>query len=362
MQINQFIPSITPGDAVSNDALAIRSILRKNGYKSIIYAKFIHPWMLPYARPYFLYRGNKDNILIYHFAVGGFKFSDFILNLPDFKILKYHNITPPAYFENYDAHSYFICQKGQNELSEFKDHFDLGIGDSSFNCLALKRVGFDRTYVLPILLDFSKYAKYDTKLDHKLKSSNLTKIIFVGRIAPNKRQEDVIKAFDHYQKNFNRFSMLYLIGQKQIKPYLHELEELIQKLELSNNIIFTGKVSEGELNTYYRNADVFVCMSEHEGFCVPLVESMFFNIPIIAYDSSAIKDTLGNAGILFQEKNFEVIAQNIHKILEDESFREQIIEKQKIRLFKFQAYTIERKLLQIISEIQSLKNLKMEIP
>jgi glycosyltransferase involved in cell wall biosynthesis len=362
MQINQFIPSITPGDAVSNDALAIRSILRKNGYKSIIYAKFIHPRMLPYARPYFLYRGSKENILIYHFAVGGLKFSDFILNLPDFKILKYHNITPPEYFENYDAHSYFICQQGLNELSEFKDHFNLGVGDSPFNCLSLKRVGFNRTFVLPILIDFSKYARYNETLENMLKSSNSKKIIFVGRIAPNKKQEDVIKAFNHYQKKFNPFAMLYLIGKKQIKPYLKELEELIQKLDLSNNIIFTGKISESELNTYYRNADVFVCMSEHEGFCVPLVESMFFNIPIIAYDSSAIKDTLVNAGILFQEKNFEVIAQNIHKVLEDALFREQIIDKQKVQLVNFQVYTIEQRLMQIIGEIHSLKNLKMGIP
>ena len=103
-------------------------------------------------------------------------------------------------------------------------------------------------------------------------------------------------------------------------------------------------------------------MSEHEGFCVPLVESMFFNIPIIAYDSSAIKDTLGNAGILFQEKNFEVIAQNIHKVLKDSSFREQIIEKQKMQLIKFQANTIELKLMQLIGEIKSLKNLKVGIP
>jgi len=355
MEINQFIPSLTPGDAASNDALAIRAILRKNGFKSNIYAKFIHPRMLWYARPYFLYRGNRQNISIYHFAIGGLQFSDFILKLPDIKILRYHNITPPEYFEKYDSKLSFICRKGLIELKGFKRHFVLGMGDSSFNCLAMEHEGIGKTEVLPVLIDFSKYAEYDKELNRKLGGSDSKKIIFVGRIAPNKKQEDLIRVFDHYHRKFNPNSTLYLIGQKQIAPYVHELEELVTTLGLSDTVVFTGKVSDKEVNTYYRNADVFVCLSEHEGFCVPLVESMFFNIPIIAYESSAIKDTLGEAGILLQEKDAESIAKLIVRVTEDSSFREEIIKRQKKRLPVFQSDCIEQKLMKIIHEIQDSK-------
>jgi glycosyltransferase involved in cell wall biosynthesis len=180
----------------------------------------------------------------------------------------------------------------------------------------------------------------------------ISKIVFFGRIAPNKKQDDIIRIFDHYHRKFNPSSALYLIGQKQIKPYVQELEELVQTLGLSDNVVFTGKITDKELNTYYRNADVFVCMSEHEGFCVPLVESMFFNIPIIAYDSSAIRDTLGDASILLQNKEAEPVSRLIDKVTKDRSFRQEIIEKQKKPLPVFQSDTLKRKLMKVIREIQ----------
>lgn len=353
MQINQFVPVLSPGDATSNDALAIRTILRKNGYTSNIYAKYIDPRMLLYARPYLLYRGDKENIAIYHFAVGGLKFSDFILRLPDIKILKYHNITPPEYFEKYDEHSRFLCQNGLSELKEFKDHFVLGLGDSPFNSRAMEQAGIENTCVLPVSIDFSKYAGYDEKLDRSLKMSEVKKIIFVGRIAPNKKQDDLIRVFDYYNRTFNQNSRLYLIGQKQTRPYVRELEKLIRELGLSEKVVLTGKVSDKEVNAYYRNADLFVCLSEHEGFCVPLVEAMFFNIPVIAFDSSAIKDTLGDAGVLLQNKDAESIARLMNRVIGDEQFREGIIEKQKERLPAFQSGTIEDKLMHIIGEIKA---------
>jgi L-malate glycosyltransferase len=355
MQINQFVPVLSKGDATSNDALAIQSILRKNGYTSNIYAKFIDPRLLRYARPHFLYRGDSRNIAIYHFARGGLRFSDFVLKLPDSKVLKYHNITPPKYFEKYDDHLVFLCQKGLNELKNFKDHFVLGLGDSPFNCQAMGEAGIRKTSVLPISIDFSKYARYDVRLDHALRRSDAKKIIFVGRFAPNKKQDDIIRVFDYYNRKFNPDSRLYLIGQKQIRPYVKELETLVRDLGLSETVILTGKVSDKELNAYYRNADVFVCLSEHEGFCVPLVESMYFNVPVIAYNSSAIEDTLGKAGILLQNRDIESAAGFINWVIDDDPFRKALLEQQNRRLSVFRPDMVESTLLNIIREIEASK-------
>jgi L-malate glycosyltransferase len=348
VKINQIVPSLNFGDAVSSDVIAIRDALQKKGYESDIYAKLIHPKVIKQAKHLSLYHGNPSNILIYHFAVAGRDVTDFVKNLPDKKILLYHNITPAEYFYNYDDVLYDLCSRGRKELAGLSKHFEMGLGDSTFNCMELEKLGFKCTSTLPILIDFKKYEVFDEKLDSKLKQNGKKKIIFVGRIAPNKKQEDVIKTFYFYCKYINKSSTLYLIGRREINPYVKQLEELVETLELSENVVFTGVLNDNELNSYYRNADVFLCMSEHEGFCVPLVESMHFDLPIVAYNSSAISETLGNSGILLNEKNYVLSAELLNVLIEDSSFREAIIKNQRKKLSDYSKNKIEGRLFEII--------------
>lgn len=348
MKINQIVPSLSFGDAVSSDVIAIRDTLQKKGYESDIYAKLIHPKVIKQAKQLSLYHGNPSGILIYHFAVAGRDVTDFVKNLPDRKILLYHNITPAEYFYNYDDVLYDLCSRGRKELAGLSKYFETGLGDSTFNCMELEKLGFKCTSTLPILIDFKKYEVFDEELDSKLKQNGKKKIIFVGRIAPNKKQEDVIKTFYFYCKYINKSSTLYLIGRKEIAPYVKQLEELVKTLGLSENVIFTGVLGDNELNTYYRNADVFLCMSEHEGFCVPLVESMYFNLPIVAYNSSAISETLGNSGILLKKKDYVFSAELLNVLIEDSLFRESVIENQRKRLNDFSKNKIESKLIEVI--------------
>lgn len=351
MQINQIVPSLNYGDAVSSDIIAIRDVLRKYGYDSNIYAKFIHPRVLKHAKQLSLYKGDSSNILIYHFAVAGREVTEFVKKLPDNKILIYHNITPAEYFYDYDDILYSLCIRGREELRDFSKYFKLGIGDSAFNCKDLEKEGFGSTVVLPILIDFNKYKGFNEELDKKLKDDDNKKILFVGRIAPNKKQEDVIKTFYFYNKYINNSSSLFLIGRKEVIPYVEQLQNLVKKLDLSRSVIFTGGVSDKELYTYYRNADVFLCMSEHEGFCVPLVESMYFDLPIVAYSSSAVPETLGNSGVLVNNKNYVEIAELLNILFDDETFREKIIKSQRERLKDFENAYIEQKLIGIVENL-----------
>src|SRR5690606_23268712 len=172
-----------------------------------------------------------------------------------------------------------------------------------------------------------------------------------GRIAPNKKIEDVIKSFFCYNNFINRKSRLFLVGLLFLDKYNQELTNLINRLDLGNCVIFTNKVSILDLKTYYALSSAFICMSEHEGFCVPLLESMYFELPILAYNSTAIPFTLEKSGILLNAKKYEEIAEMINLIVEDSKMRNQLIKRQKERLHDFSPDNIKTKLKEILETV-----------
>jgi len=230
MEVHQIMTGINYGDAVGYDAITIMGFLRENGFNSNIYAKYIHPKMNRYARQLQEYEGDESNIIIYHFALAGEDVTDFVINLPDTKILRYHNITPPEFFKKYDSNLEYLCSKGFKEIKEIYSCFHLGVGDSEFNRLELMRYGFTRTDVLPICYDFHKLNGFQGK---KIQDGHIN-ILFLGRVSPNKRFEDIIQIFYYYHKFINNNSKLYLVGNKQVSAYLEELEGLIYRLGLKD--------------------------------------------------------------------------------------------------------------------------------
>lgn len=343
MEIHQILPTISPGDAIGNDVIEIRNILRKWGYKSDIYAQNIHPKMSKIAKKYIAYKkvSSKDNILIFHFSIGS-EVSDFVKTLPDKKIMIYHNITPHKYFIGINDYLANLLKNGRNELKSFAGITDLALGDSEYNRLELQELGFENTGVLPILVDFEKYNNPNHKLLEKYRDDYMN-ILFVGQISPQKRQGDIIKAY-YYYKCINPKSRLFLVGNYEgSEKYYKQLQELIRKLKLKD-VHITGIVDFKDMVAYYKLADIFLCMSEHEGFCVPLLESMYFKIPIIAYNSTAIPYTLGDSGILIKKKNYEEIAEMINLLVEDIDLRNKIIKKQNERLKDFDKKKVEKNL------------------
>jgi glycosyltransferase involved in cell wall biosynthesis len=332
--IHQMLPDFSYGDAIGNDVLGIQKVLRGWGLDSEIYAQHVHPQLAGSARPYWEYQevSGFNRLLIFHFSIGS-EVSEFVRRLPDRKILIYHNITPPHFFRGINPEVERRCALGLEELKLLAPHFDLALGVSEYNRQELERVGFKKTGVLPIFLDFKDYyLAPDETLKKDLTDDRIT-ILHVGRIAPQKKIEDLIRVFYLFQKRHRPDSRLILVGTDSgMRNYGQALRQMTEELGLREKVLFAGFATFRELITYYSKARAYLCLSEHEGFCVPLMESMFFGLPVIAYLTGGIPETLGGAGIGLKEKNWEEIAECLALVIEDPSFRETIIAGQKERL------------------------------
>lgn len=350
-EVHQILPSFSYGDAIGNNALEIRDVLRKWGYKSDIYAEHAHPKMSKFAKNFYEYKkcSSPDNILIFHYSIGS-EVSRFVKTLPDKLILIYHNITPHHYFMGINDGLAHLVKGGKETLPSFNGKAILALGDSEYNRQELAELGFKNTGVLPIIIDFEKYDIEPNRRLMRKYGDGYVNVLFVGRIIPNKKYEDIIKAFYYYKKGINPRSRLFLAGSYEgTERYYRQLQDLIRRLRLED-VYFTGHTDFRDLVTYYKLADILLCMSEHEGFCVPLLESMYFKIPIIAYNSTAVPYTLKNSGVLINQKNFEEIAEMMNILVEDEKLRSTVIKKQEKRLKDFEKSEIERTLKSYIKD------------
>lgn len=335
-RVVQLTPTISYGDAVSNDVFAMSEVLSSLGYENVICAiaaaekvkcKALTPDKLTIT---------KNDVLIYHMSIGS-ALSELVINAQaKRKIMVYHNITPAEFFDGVSEGIASGCRQGRNELKELSVVIDYAICDSEYNREELVALGYKDTAVLPIVFDKAEYleTKPSESILEKYRDTT-TNILFVGRIAPNKKQEDVIHSFCLYNRHINPKSRLILVGAVvETESYREALDEYI----LSNgikNVIFSGHVSFADILAYYRAADLFLCESEHEGFCVPLLEAMTFDIPILAYSSCAVPYTMGKSGVLFTEKEHTEIAEAIDILVTDEKFREKVISSQRKRLEDF---------------------------
>ena len=338
MTIIQTLPVLAYGDAVGNDTVTLKKGLIEMGYKTEIYAGHVdHRYGDDMAKTFNKMPAVKpDDIVIHHMAIGD-PCNMKIAKLKCKKVLIYHNITPPELIEAYNAPAAQGCRIGLDELKKMADKFDYAIADSEFNKQDLIRAGFKcKIDVLPILIAFKDYETTPAQKVIDNYNDGVTNILFTGRIASNKCQEDVIRSFALYQKYYNPNSRLFLVGNENgFENYKRRLQTFTKALGVKN-VIFTGHIKFNEILAYYRLADVFLCQSEHEGFCVPLVEAMFFKVPVIAFDSTAVPETLGAGGIVLKEKNCLETAGVIDRLVKDEELRKTIIENQQERLADFE--------------------------
>jgi len=354
MKIIQMLPTMSYGDAVGNDVLALHNVLVKNGYETGIYAENIDP-RLPeelVKKISEMPKLSKKDVVIWHMAIGtdlNYK----IAKLSARKMMIYHNITPAHFFEPYSSTSCRLCLEGEEQLRYLANKVDYCLADSGYNKQDLIERGgcTGKIDVLPILIPFSDYEKKpDAKVIRKYRNDGYTNILFTGRIAPNKKQEDVIRAFYMYQKYYNPKSRLFLVGSSGgMEAYSNKLKGYVKELELKN-VIFTGHIKFDEILAYYTLADVFLCMSEHEGFCVPLVEAMCFDVPIIAYDCTAIGDTLGGAGIMLSGKDPLEAAGMVDYLMQHPEVKEKVVQGQRERLKYFEHDRIEEQFLNYLRD------------
>ena len=336
--IHQFVAGLARGDAISNEALVMRRIFRGWGYAAEIFceSRYTPPDLRPEtcAVEEAPGRCGADDIALLHLSMGS-RVNDVFRGLSCRKALLYHNVTPPQYFRIVQPSTARDLDLGRQQVRALAGVAAVNLADSRFNASELEAAGYRDVAVLPLILDFgSLEAAPDRRLLAEYADGKVN-VLFVGRGAPNKKLEDVVLAFAALQKYVCRDSRLIHVGSFMgTERYYHALVAMVRELQLED-VVFAGSVPQAALNACYRAAHVFLCMSEHEGFCIPLVEAMIHRVPVMAYAAAAVPETLDGAGILFHGKSYETVAEMIGRVVAPGPFREAVLAGQQARLERF---------------------------
>lgn len=350
--IHQVLSNLAYGDAIGNHAIWIRDKLQAMGFVSEIFARHIAPEMVDQA--YCLSRPESlpsNSALLYHHSIGT-EITPWVCRHHGAKALIYHNITPAGFFEPYRPDFAEICRHGRTELPSLASHFPVSAGDSRFNASELAACGFNDPEVLPLCIDPLHWASPpDERVMTELQDGR-TNILFVGRIVPNKRHEELIYTFKFWLED-DPAARLFLVGTAEVSSfYLECLQELSRRLRVDHAVHFVGRVTDAELHAYYRCASMFWCLSEHEGFCVPLVEAMWFDVPVIAFDATAVGETMDGAGLLITDKSrCDLLAADLFRQVNDQTRRAALIASQRARRAGFLPGNVEPYLKQFIEKI-----------
>jgi glycosyltransferase involved in cell wall biosynthesis len=352
--VHQVLATLGDGDAIGNEVLGIQRVLRSAGYASEIFvetaARRIEP--LTYSYHSLADFTHPDNLLIHHFSLGS-KASRTAYALPDRMTLIYHNVTPPEYFVSFYPALARLCFFGRRELRAYAQRCDLALGASAYNKQELDAAGFARTAVLPAIADFSHLDVPPSELVTKQFDDGWTNILFVGRLVPNKKIEDVIRSFHAYHTHFNPRSRLLIVGsQAGLDRYAGALTHLVTALG-QTQVTLTGQVSNAELTAFYDVADLFLCASEHEGFCVPLIEAFYKQVPVLAYAAAAVPSTMDGAGILYDHKDPMHVATLMEAVLSDADRQDTIVDGQLAALRRLQAKDFDRTLMGFVEQALS---------
>jgi L-malate glycosyltransferase len=354
MRIDQWTPALHRGDAIGDSTLLMCAAFRRWGYESDVYALDGDEDLKDEARPFSAWApGGAEDIVILHYALPS-PLTQALRSQRSKRLLIHHNITPPEFFAGHDPEMVRICGLGRQQLQELAGETELALGDSEFNRRELEAAGFGRTGVLPIYLDFSRYRQAPSPVVcHQLRETGTTNVLFVGRIAPNKRPDDLVRFASYWKKFIAPDIRLLLVGKLPKKRgYFNALQALAYERGFGpQEVIFTGHVPHDDLLAYYRSSDLFLSMSEHEGFGVPLVEAMLLDLPILAYRTTAIPDTLGPAGVQFNEKRFELVAELARELVTNQALRAKVIEGQRKRVADFAPDQVEATLRRHIDSV-----------
>ncbi|MCG6921199.1 MAG: glycosyltransferase family 4 protein [Acidobacteria bacterium] len=353
MRIDQWVPTLHRGDAIGDSARLMRDAFRAWGYTADVYALELDPDLEGDGRRFTEWTaGSAADVVILHYALPS-PLTAALREHRGRRVLLHHNITPPEYFVGWDPEMVRICTLGREELGTLALHVDLGLADSEFNRLELEALGFRRTGVLPIYLDFRRYRERPAPVLRRMLEDGLTNLLFVGRLAPNKRPEDLIRLASYWKHFISPDVRLVLVGKSpRRRAYFDALQALAYEEGFTPwEVVFLGHVSHDDLLACYAAAGVFVSMSEHEGFGVPLVESMLMRVPVLAYSATAVPHTLGGAGVQFTEKSLPEVAEVGHSLVRDDSLRATVLAGQDRRLDAFTPDAVERTLRSYVDSL-----------
>ena len=350
MIVNQWVPAAHKGDAIGDSARRVRRLLREMGHASDVYALTIDDELVDDVRPFEDPSATHGDVTIFHFALPS-PMTERFGRLPHGRILQYHNVTPAAFFAPYDAGLFRLASLARRELATLVGKVDLALGVSEFNRRELDALGFTPTGVLPLAVDLARltHAQSRPALEEAL-GDEFVNFLFVGRIAPNKKIEDHIRLAEHYKRYVDAYYRFIFVGKFDAVPrYYATIRALVSEYRmLDHRFVFTGPVPDAELATYYRKAAVYISLSEHEGFCAPLIEAMAMQVPVLAYAAAAVPETLGGAGVQFAPKDLEYAAELLGVLAFDDDVRRKVIAGQQQRLDAFSDERLVRQLTTLV--------------
>ncbi len=333
MRVDQFVPGFAAHDAIGNHVLQVRSLLRSAGMESDIYGEFIDPRVRGEARPFRECPPGADagRVILYQASTHSSMVPWLVAAAEAGQVVasNYHNITPAAYFARWEPQVAAGMEQARADVGLLAPYVELAVAVSAFNQADLVAAGYRSATVSPLLVDLADYHREPEPrtLAHlrRLQDRGITRWLFVGRIAPNKCQHDVIAAFALYRRLYDADARLTLIGGPTSLRYLRALRRMTVELELDDSVEFLDGVAFRSLLAYFAVADVFVCQSEHEGFCVPIIEAMELGVPVVAHGATAIPETVAGAGVVLDDKDPLVVARAVHEVLDDPDRRRSLI-------------------------------------
>jgi glycosyltransferase involved in cell wall biosynthesis len=323
--VHQFLPTFAGRDAIGAHCLRAQTLLRQAGLDSEIYALDVHDDMRHAAHDARTFEATADAWALYHFSIASPLVDDLCeLDVP--LALDYHNVTEPRFFDRWEPIAAERMAAGKRQLADLAGAPRFALADSRYNEAELVELGFHRTSVAPILIDFRDYDREpDAELLARRRDARAeggADWLVVGRFAPNKCVHDAVSAFAIYRRCFDPAARLTVAGDTHTAmQYTLAVERLAVELGCADAVRFTGMVTEAELSALYRSADVFVILSEHEGFAVPVLEAMYFDVPVLAYAAGAVPDTVGDAGMLLDRKDPVLVAAAAHELVTNVALR-----------------------------------------
>jgi glycosyltransferase involved in cell wall biosynthesis len=345
VNVHQILSGAGPHDAVTSEARQFRSYFQSWGWGGRDHAPRIEPGLNGAIEPLAHLSPAPGDVLLLHHSAGSPRLAE-LLALPNPKLLLYHNVTPPEWLWDYAPLVAVHCAIGRGQLPGLVHAAEVAAADSAFNAAELEQLGAKRTEVIPLLVDYDRLGQpivSDTELPEQ------PTILFVGRLSPHKHQDEVIRAFALYRRHRAPDARLLLVGDAITSGYAELLRNLAERLAPGAVTIESG-LSDAELGARYRSAHAFLCMSAHEGFCIPLVEAFRFGVPVIARPAGAVPETAGDAALLVDDPDLAVVAELLHLVVTDAALRNELRRRGRERLRAFTPDAIAVKLRQAVQD------------
>ncbi|MGP8058716.1 MAG: glycosyltransferase family 4 protein [Acidimicrobiales bacterium] len=324
--VHQFVPALIPRDATGSHTLLLRRALRAAGWRSEIFAEATHDELLDESIKVERYGelARPDDVLVYQFSTSSMV-ADLLLERPEPLVIDYHNVTRPELYEPWEPATARRSAEALEQLARLAPRAALGLADSPFNEADLVGAGCRRTAVVPVLVDLGRLGDQpEPRPAARLAAATAAggaDWLFVGRLVPSKGQHQLVKALWAYRRLYDPAARLHLVGSTPSNRYLGALRGFIDDLGLREAVRLPGEVSEPALAAYFGAADVYVSMSVHEGFGVPLLEAMAAGVPVVALRTGAVPGTVGDAGLVLDRTEPSFVAAAAHRVLSDGPLR-----------------------------------------